>query len=85
MDPELLTSSSLSGAKKGAPGRRSTVPARPCAQAVPITVEQSCMTQWFRPVNAFTQYSKDHFLDKNLGEDELLAGCAASHGCQKRQ
>merc|ERR1719331_2871568 len=43
-------------------------------QAVPITVEQSCMTQWFRPVNAFTQYSKDHFLDKNLGEDELLAG-----------
>merc|ERR1719281_597835 len=43
-------------------------------QAVPITVEQSCMTQWFRPVNAFTQYSKDDFLDKQLGEDELLAG-----------
>merc|ERR1719379_1180294 len=36
--------------------------------------ETACMTQWFRPVNAFTQYDKDDFLDRQKGEDELLAG-----------
>merc|ERR1719174_3522676 len=37
-------------------------------------METACMTQWFRPVNAFTQYDKDDFLDRQKGEDELLAG-----------
>jgi WD40 repeat protein len=43
-------------------------------QAVPVMKETACMTQWFRPVNAFTQYDKDDFLDRQKGEDELLAG-----------
>jgi WD40 repeat protein len=43
-------------------------------QAVPLMKETACMTQWFRPVNAFTQYDKDDFLDRQKGEDELLAG-----------
>merc|ERR1719487_247163 len=43
-------------------------------QAVPVMMETACMTQWFRPVNAFTQYDKDDFLDRQKGEDELLAG-----------